>query len=112
MHFEQGVPVVVFNDSALAIKLVIFFLDVGEVRLRIGKLNIPVHASNLHFQDLVLGFLHDVRVARACHEVRGTVGNNEVFCGNKDGARALKDRIVVDLLEGRASKRQLEQHLL
>ena len=112
MHFEKRVAVVILQNGAFPIKLVVLVFDVGEVWLGIGQLNVPIHASNLHFQDFVLGFFHDMRVAGAGHQVRRAVGDHEVFGRNEHRAGSFEDRVVVNLLEGRASKRKLEQHLL
>ena len=111
VHLKDCTSVIVVRRRVFARHLVIFLFNIRDILLRCGQLHIAVEAYNLQREDLVLGLLHHVRVARRGLQVRRTVGHDEVFGGHEHRHRTLKDRIVVDFLERRASQRQAKQHL-
>ena len=111
MHLKDSPSVIVVGRRVFTRHLVVFLFDIGDFFLRFGQFHIAVEPYDLQCEDLVLGLLHHMRVARRCLQVRRTVRHDEVFGGHEYRHRTLKDRIVVDFLERRARQRQAEQHL-
>ena len=111
MHLKDRVPIIILDGRLFPVQFVVLVLNVGHVRLRRGEFDLPVETCHLKFQDLVLGLLHHMCVAGARHQIGRAIGDHEVFGRHEHGAWALHDRVEVDLLEGRACKRKLEQKL-
>ena len=91
---------------------VLGFLDVGLLFGRIGQLNVAVEPSFLEFHNLVLGLAHHMGDAVAGVQVRGPVGQDDVF--SRDEHRHLTPQawVVVHLFERTASGWQAPQHAL
>ena len=105
MHLEEHVAVVTIAGVLDALKGIVLLLDVALLDGRIGELDVAVEATRLQLHDLGLGLPHDVRVPLAVGEVRDAILDDKVLRRNKRGLRDPADGIVVNLLEGTASKR-------
>ena len=106
------------DDVALVVQvtepglLVLGLLDVGLLPGRIGQLNVTIEPSFLELDNLVLGLAHHMGDAVAGVQVRGPVGQDDVFCGDKHRHLTAQARVVVHLLERATSGWQAPQHAL
>ena len=69
MHLKQRAPRVVIVWYIFASQLVVLFLDVRQVFLRVGQIDVPVELDHLQLTNLVLRLLHHVRIAWADSQV-------------------------------------------
>ena len=93
------------DDIALVVQVteprlfVLGFLDVGLLLGRIGQLNVPVEPGFLEFHNLVLGLAHHMGDAVASVQVRGPVGQDDVFSRDEHRHLPPQARVVVHLFE-------------
>ena len=73
VHLEQHAARVVFESLGVASQLVVLFLDVGQVFLGCGQLDVAVEPDDLQLTDLVVGLLHHMREPRADPQVRRAI---------------------------------------
>ena len=99
VHLEDSAPRVVLISLRVASELVVLLLDVSEVFLGCGQLDVAVEPNDLQLPDLIVGLLHHMREPRADTQVRRAVRDHEVLSGHKDGDGNLVDGVVVCLLE-------------
>ena len=115
---QVQVNVALKDDVALVVQvtepglLVLGFLDVGLLLGRIGQLDVAVEPSFLELHDLVLGLAHHMGDAVAGVQVRGPVGQDDVFGGDEHRHLTPQAWVVVHLLERTARGRQAPQHAL
>ena len=93
------------DDIALVVQVteprlfVLGFLDIGLLFGRIGQLNVAVKPGLLELHNLILGLAHHMGDAIASVQVRGPVGQDDVFSRDKHRHLPPQAWVVVHLLE-------------
>ena len=82
---QVQVNVALIDDIAIIVQItkarlfVLGFLDVGLLLGRVGQINVTVEPGLLEFHNLVFGLAHHMGDAVASVQVRGPVGQDDVF---------------------------------
>ena len=110
VHLQHTVAIILECRHAHLLGLLL--LDVVELMRRITQVHVHIEPSFLQLGDLILCLTHHVRDPLGTLQTGCTVGHNDVFCGDEHRNLTANARVVVDLLERRASQGQVPQQLL